>query len=210
MSMTDFILNLKITSRPRPCCTSKCGQITTEMQIHYKINQISPDQSILPSRFELYDDNILRLVWKLRFLVPSNLRLKQLFNFLERFARLAVATDTILVKLGIKQNSEIFHEPSLLPTDLENLGSEFNKIGISVLDEDTLKIPEGLYENSPNVKLDWSILHNFYWTNWDIKKEQIKSQKQLSNSSSSSDESSMESVDNARRGYDTCGNYSFH
>ena len=67
----------------------------------------------------------------------------------------------------------------LLPTDLEKLGCEFNLIGISVLDDETLKIPDGQYENPPNVKLDWSILHQFYWTNWDIRKEKLKSQPTL-------------------------------
>ena len=165
----------EILTRPRPCCNSKCGVITTDMHIHFKINQISPDQCILPTRFELYDDNILRLVWKLRFLIPSKLGVLPLSNLMDRFARLAVATDDILVKIGVKDNSEISWEPSLLPTDLEKLGIEFNSIGISVLDEETLKIPDGQYENSPNVKLDWSILHNFYWTNWEIKKQNLKS-----------------------------------
>ena len=210
MSFNKGYSYCEIHTRPRPCCNSKCGLITTDMQIHFKYNQISTDQCILPTRFELYDDNILRLVWKLRFLVPSKLGFFPLSKLLDKFACIAVATDSILVKIGVKQNSEISSEQSLLPTDLEKLGCEFNIIGISVLDDETLKIPDGQYDNSPDVKLDWSILHHFYWTNWEIKKEKLKTQYQHSTSSSSSDESSMEAVDGPRRGYDTCGNFSFH
>ena len=210
MSFNKGYSYCEIHTRPRPCCNSKCGIITTDMKIHYKYNQISLDQCILPTRFELYDDNILRLVWKMHFIVPFQLGMIPLSKYLIRFAQVAVAPDWILVKIGAKQNSEISCEPSLLPTDLENLGSEFNKIGIILLDGEILKIPDGQYENSPNVHLDWSILHHFHWKNWEIKKEKLKSNHQLSNSSSSSDESPMEAVDGTKRGYDTCGNFSFH
>ena len=142
-----------IHTRPRSECNLQCC-ISTKMKIYYKINQISTDQYIVPTRFELYDDNILRLVWKLRFLVPSKITTMTLTNLLTKFARYAVATDSILINIGVKQNSETVCAPSLLPTDLEKLGCEFNMIGISVLDDETLKIPDGQYENSPNVKLD--------------------------------------------------------
>ena len=178
------------------------------MKIYFKINQISTVQYIVPTRFELYDENILRLDWKLRFLVPSKITTMALTNLLTKFARYAVATDSILINIGVKQISETICAPSLLPTDLEQLGCEFNMIGISVLDDETLKIPDGQFENPPNVKLAWTILHQFYWTNWDIKKEKLKYQ--LSNSSSLSEESTMESVDGTKLGYDTCGNFSFH
>lgn len=215
MSFNSGYNYLEIHSRHRPCCNCECEGITTEMKIHYKINQISPDQSILPTLFELYDDNILRLVWKLRFLVPAKLGMLPLSNLLDKFAKLAIATDSTLQMIGVKDLSGIFRNsvndnsgPSLLPTDLEKLGCEFNMMGIYILDEETIKIPEGQYENPPNVKLDWSILHHFFWTTWEIKKEKLK-YKQLSNSSSS-DESSKEAAPRARRGVDTCGNYSFH
>ena len=107
MSFNKGYSYCEIHTRPRPCCNSKCGQITTDMQIHFKYNQISTDQCILPTRFELYDDNILRLVWKLRFLVPSKLGFFPLSKLLDKFACIAVATDSILVKIGVKQNSEI-------------------------------------------------------------------------------------------------------
>ena len=202
-------LTCSIYSRPRHCCNLQSGPILTEMKIHYKLNQISTDYFIIPTRFELYDDFHLRCVWKLRFLFPVKEE-TPLACLLVRFARLALATDSILMSIGVKTISQITLDLSLLPTDLETLACEFNKLGISVLDDETFKIPDGQYDNSPNIKLDWSILQHFYWTNWDIKREKHQNLNQPSNSSSSSEESSMEAVDGKRRGYDTCGNFSFH
>ena len=85
------------------------------MKIYYKINQISTDQYIVPTRFELFDDNILRLVWKLRFLVPSKITSMTVTNLLTKFAKLAVATDSILINIGVKQNSETVCAPSTSP-----------------------------------------------------------------------------------------------
>ena len=114
-------LTCSIYSRPRHCYNSQCGQILTEMKIHFKFNQISTDQYIIPIRFELYDDSHLRCVWKLRFLFPVKEE-SPLSSLLVRFARLALATDSILINIGIKNISQITQELSLLPTDLENLG----------------------------------------------------------------------------------------
>jgi len=179
------------------------------MKIHYKLNQISNDYFVIPTRFELYDDFHLGCVWKLRFLFPVKEQ-TPVACLLVRFARLALATDSILMSIGVKTISQITMDLSLLPTDLETLACEFNKLGISVLDDESFRIPDGKYDNSPNIELDWSILQHFYWTNWDIKREKLKNLNQTSSSSSSSDETSMEAIDGKRQGYDTCGNFSFH
>lgn len=205
-SNTHF--SLTIHTRSRPCCNIQCGKISTEMKVHFKLNQISTEQFIVPTRFDLYDDFYLRCVWKLRFIFP--MKCDDIANLLERFARQALASDLLLMNIGVKDISEINKVFSLIPTELETLACEFNSKGISVLDDETLYIPDGTYENSPNVKLEWGILHHFYWTNWEIKKDKLETKKQFSNSTSSSEESSMESVDNTKRGFDTCGRYSFH
>jgi len=179
------------------------------MRIQIKLNQISADHFIIPTRFELYDDFNLRCVWKLRFLFPVKEE-TPLACLLARFARHALSTNSILISIGIKTISEITPDLSLLPTDLETLACEFNKLKISVLDDEIFKIPDGQCDNSPNIKLDWSILAHFYWTSSEIIGETHQNKNQSSNSSSSSDESSMEAVDGKRRGYDTCGNFSFH
>jgi hypothetical protein len=99
------------------------------------------------------------------------------------------------MSIGVKNISQITLGLSLLPSDLETLACEFNKLGISVLDDDTIKIPEKQYDNSPNKKLDWGILHHFYYTNWIIKPSKLQSHNNQSGSSSSSDESNMEAID---------------
>ena len=195
-----------IHCRPR-FCDNQQSTISTSIKVYYKTNKISHGTYIVPTRFELYDDFNLRFVWKLRFLVPIKEE-SQLSLLLERFARLALATDPILISVGVKDISQCIKEISLLPTDLESLAIEFNMKDIIVLDDETLQIPDGQYENSPNVKVNWNILQHFSWTNWEIQK--FKADSQLSKSSSSSDDISLEAVDGSRRGYDTCGNFSFH
>lgn len=210
MSFNKHYSFCEIFSRPRPCCNLQCGSIITEMKISYKFNQISAEQAIIPTRFELYDDSHIRCVWNLRFLIPVKLGLIPLLDYLKQFALYALATDTILVQIGVKTVSEITKELTLLPSEREKLGCEFNELGIAVLDDETLLVPPGMYENSPNVQLDWGILHLFYWTNWELSKAKLKADRQISKSSSSSDESTIEAVDGTKRGYDTCGNFSFH
>jgi hypothetical protein len=75
---------------------------------------------------------------------------------LDKIAKLAIATDSTLQIIGVKDLSGIFHNsvndnsgPSLLRTDLDKLGCKFNMMGIYILEKETIKIPEWQYENRP-------------------------------------------------------------
>ena len=67
---TGYHLNYSIYNRPRHSCNSLSGQISTEIRVHYRANQCSPDHYIIPARYELFDDFNLRCVWNSRFLFP--------------------------------------------------------------------------------------------------------------------------------------------
>ena len=126
------------------------------MKIHYKVNQCSPDHYIIPTRFELFDDFHLRCVWNIRFLFP--VKDDSLVIMLEKFARYALATDLLLIDIGVKDISQINKVFSPLPTDLECLAKEFYAKGICILDDGILAPLEGAYENSPVFKLDRNLI----------------------------------------------------
>ena len=62
---------------------------------------------------------------------------------LEKFARYALATDILLIDIGVKNISQIKKVFSLLPTDLECLAKEFFAKGICILDDGILALPDG-------------------------------------------------------------------
>ena len=185
MNFNGYFLTYSIHTRPRHSCNSQCGQISTEMKIHYKVNQFSPDHCVIPARFELFDDFHLRCVWNVRFLFP----LKEegsLLSILEKFARKALATDLLLVDIGVKEFSQIDKVFSLRPSEVECLAKEFYDKGISILDDFILAPPAGEYENSPILKLNYNIISQFNFINFITHKHHSQTHQSSSESSGTS------------------------
>ena len=195
MNFAGYQLTYSIHYCPRLSCNSLCGQISTEMKIYYNENQWSPAHYVIPARFELFDDYHLRCVWNTRFLFPVNEG--SVLNMLEKFARYALATDLLLIDIGVKEISQTTKVLSLLSTDVECLVKEFYSKGISILDDGILALPKRAYENSPILKLDRNIISQFRWTNF-ITRIHHSQTYQLSNFSSDSSGTSYDFTDSPK------------
>ena len=76
----------------RACSTR--DSIVTKMAVYFSMNKVSDEQSILPTLFQLVDDNMEVVSWKVKFLWPN--ADDGLYKFLEVFSSNVLATAQVL------------------------------------------------------------------------------------------------------------------
>jgi hypothetical protein len=128
--------------------------INTEISIRLKITKLRPNISLCIAIFELIDDEILKIRWPLRFLLPTK-NTEKLTSFLINFSKWYLGKDIILLSYGIwtPQISSYHYDidgviikfkthNEKIQVQINLLANEVNKLRIIILSKDIFKFPE--------------------------------------------------------------------
>ena len=121
-----------------------CGKRTISVIVDYSIKsrQLNPTTVIFVVNVELLDGGEVKNQWFLRFLVPITEASHVLFhNFLERFIRKVLITDSVLSSIGAVELMEFTNKISKIDfiqkqTSLDILKDYMFSKGITIIEHD--------------------------------------------------------------------------
>ena len=105
----------------RACSTR--DTIVTKMAVYFYMNKVSEEQSIIPSLFQLIDDNKEVVPWKVKFLWPN--ADDGLYKFLEVFSSNVLAISLVLSDFGVSCSLAILN--NLEEVKVQNVEQEKSK-----------------------------------------------------------------------------------
>ena len=128
----------------RACSTR--DNIVTKMAVYFYLNKISEEQSIIPTLFQLVDDNSEVVSWKVKFLWPN--ADDGLYKFLEEFAYNVLATAQVLGDFGVScspailNNLEEVKVQDVEQEKMQSISDDARKRGIIILEDYLFEAPE--------------------------------------------------------------------
>ena len=128
----------------RACSTR--DNIVTKMAVYFCLNKISEEQSIIPTLFQLVDDNSEVVSWTVKFLWPN--ADDGLYKFLEEFAYNVLATAQVLGDFGVScspailNNLEEVKVQDVEQEKMQSIADDARKRRIIILEDYLFEAPE--------------------------------------------------------------------
>lgn len=142
--------------------------INTQILIRLKITRLHTNLSVCFALFELIDDDLVKIRWPLRFLIPT-IHTEKLTQFLINFAKYYLGKDIILLPFGIWTpqissyhddidgvSTKLKAQNEKFKAQIKQLGHDTHKFGIIIINKDIFKLPglESIGNTSDTFEID--------------------------------------------------------